>query len=314
MHRFYKVVNQTPIKTMFTLKKKGKSPISAACTFSGCIESDQSAKTYGEKREAYTHDDFTNIAKQLDEMNAVLPDDKAIGYSIHNLSDGVKDAPDAYLMTIDNLLTDQTVKGMWESICKIKYEDTDHHMWSYGKCKVKDARLNTNIGDVAQKGDLTNPDPEKRLSSIIHYDDMPAFKHTRELFNAFDIEKMQNLFCELNFYFPGGGIGEHGDRERNQVMCVNLSPGIKRKIQFRWWHKNRPASELMTFNLPHGGIYMMCGKTTGSDWKKSSIMTLRHRAGAGDGVFLGKADKVMASRAKKRGWVEAEKPSKKIKV
>ena len=59
---------------------------------------------------------------------------------------------------------------------------------------------------------------------------------------------------------------------------------------------------------------MMCGKTTGSDWKKSSIMTLRHRAGAGDGVFLGKADKVMASRAKKRGWVEAEKPSKKIKV
>ena len=125
---------------------------------------------------------------------------------------------------------------------------------------------------------------------------------------------MQNLFCELNFYFPGGGIGEHGDRERNQVMCVNLSPGIKRKIQFRWWHKNKPASELMTFNLPHGGIYMMCGKTTGSDWKKSSIMTLRHRAGAGDGVFLGKADKVMASRAKKRGWIEAENPSKKIKV
>jgi alkylated DNA repair dioxygenase AlkB len=143
---------------------------------------------------------------------------------------------------------------------------------------------------------------------------MPAFKHARELFNAFDIEKMQNLYCELNFYFPGGGIGEHGDRERNQVMCVNLSPGIKRKIQFRWWHKNKPASELMTFNLPHGGIYMMCGKTTGSDWKKSSIMTLRHRAGAGDGVFLGKADKVMASRAKKRGWVEVEKPSKKIKV
>jgi hypothetical protein len=32
----------------------------------------------------------------------------------------------------------------------------------------------------------------------------------------------------------------------------------------------------MTFNLPHGGIYMMCGKTTGCDWKKSSIMTLRY--------------------------------------
>jgi len=296
------------------LQKNGEYPISAACTFSGCIESDPSAKSYGEKREPYTYEDFVTIGKVMDDLNTLsalaketnldIDVGEPITYKIINLADYVVGdcAQDAYVMQIDNFIDKDTVDEMWKELNQLRYEETDHHMWSYGKCKVKNARINGNLGDVRQSGDISNEDKTKRNSTIWHYDDFPSFKTVRMMFNQLGIEKMKNLFCELNFYFPKGGIGEHGDRERNQVMCVNLSPGTTRPIQFRAWHKNQPVSELVTFDLPHGSMYLMDGKATGSDFKKSSMVTYRHRAGAGDGVFLKQADKVMARRKRKRGW------------
>jgi len=46
-----------------------------------------------------------------------------------------------------------------------------------------------------------------------------------------------------------------------------------------WFHQSKPISEPIIFNLNHGDMYIMSEKAVGTDWKKSSKITLRHAAG-----------------------------------
>ena len=73
------------------------------------------------------------------------------------------------------------------------------------------------------------------------------------------------------------GIGEHGDEERIKVIALSL--GASRPISWRWFHRCKPISERQTFILNKGDMYIMSEKTTGHDWKKQVIRTLRHCAG-----------------------------------
>ena len=52
----------------------------------------------------------------------------------------------------------------------------------------------------------------------------------------------------------------------------------------------------MAVTLQHGDMYAMCGKAIGTDWKRSSIHTYRHRAG--DAKWLAKSDKEVARKAR----------------
>lgn len=282
------------------LNRTKQHMMSFAATYTGCIESDVSGKSHGEKRHPHSRADMEDIAAQIDAANTLAGTD--VKYDIVDLSKHGDNLPPAYLMHIKGLIPKELSQRMFDEVNAIPYEDTDHQMWNHGRLCNKNARCNGNLGDIQQKGDIANKDPEKRVPTIWHFDDFPAFKEVRKILASFGQENMQEMLCELNFYFPGGGIGSHGDRERN--MVVGVSGGSKRKLQFRWWHRNKPVSKLITAILEPGDIYIMCGKATGNDWKQSSIPTLRHRAGCGDSKFLDKEDSTVQKRGEKRNWGE----------
>ena len=84
----------------------------------------------------------------------------------------------------------------------------------------------------------------------------------------------------MNYYYDISkcGIGFHGDSERKIVICTRLGATIP--MHFQWFYKFKPIGERVIFNANHGDIYIMSEKTVGTDWKKSSIPTLRHAAGS----------------------------------
>ena len=70
---------------------------------------------------------------------------------------------------------------IFNELLTVKPAYVDRHMWSYGKCKNKNARWNTNMTDAAAKGHIPNPNPKKRCSSQIPFDEYPAAKRARKM-------------------------------------------------------------------------------------------------------------------------------------
>ena len=88
------------------------------------------------------------------------------------------------------------------------------------------------------------------------------------------------MVAEGNYYFDVAkcGIGFHGDAERKKVIALRLGQSIP--LHFQWFHKWLPLGERCKLMLNEGDVYMMSQKATGWDWKKYSICSLRHAAGA----------------------------------
>lgn len=73
------------------------------------------------------------------------------------------------------------------------------------------------------------------------------------------------------------GNGFHGDSERKKVIACSL--GESRPIHWQWYEKSIPIGKRIKFVLNNGDMYIMSEKTSGFDWKKRNIKTLRHAAG-----------------------------------
>jgi len=48
---------------------------------------------------------------------------------------------------------------------------------------------------------------------------------------------------------------------------------------FAWFYQTEGICPHKTIYLNHGDLYIMSFKAVGTDWKKRSILTLRHAAG-----------------------------------
>jgi hypothetical protein len=75
------------------------------------------------------------------------------------------------------------------------------------------------------------------------------------------------------------GIGYHGDAERTRVICISIGSD-NYPMNWHWFLGATPIGEPFEFLLNSGDVYIMSEKATGNDWKKRSIYTLRHAAGA----------------------------------
>lgn len=196
-------------------------------------------------------------------------------------ADGVNDCPPlepAALLIIRNgikqligvdpdVLLEEQLAFNWDT----KYWDTRR-----GKVLNKRARWNVCYSEVAQP-----PDYEQKKGTIIPYDDVPHLAQWRlmlkKLFgfdkHDYDLQVEGNLYYDVNKC----GIGFHGDSERKIVIACSL--GAERPIHWQWFHRSIPVGKRMRFSIIHGDMYIMSQKTTGFDWKKRSIHTLRHAAG-----------------------------------
>jgi alkylated DNA repair dioxygenase AlkB len=152
----------------------------------------------------------------------------------------------------------------------------DKKYWDNRRGRVlnKRARHNVCFGNKSQE-----PDYEKKKGTIIPYDKVPITKLWRDKLEKYIGSKASNLEVEGNLYYDVKkcGIGYHGDGERRKVVAASL--GASRPICWQWYHKFKKIGPRIDFQLNNGDMYIMSEKTTGNDWKKSSILTLRHAAG-----------------------------------
>lgn len=91
--------------------------------------------------------------------------------------------------------------------------------------------------------------------------------------------KAIDMQVEGNYYYDikKCGIGFHGDTERKSVVGVRL--GATLPICYQWYIGSTPIGDMYNVDLHHGDTYIMSEKTTGYDWKRKKVHTLRHAAG-----------------------------------
>jgi len=112
------------------------------------------------------------------------------------------------------------------------------------------------------------------------------------------------------------GIGFHGDTERVVVICISIGCD-NYPMRWQWFKAGMPVGEPIDVILNCGDVYIMSEKAVGAEWKKSSIYTLRHSAGAEKYRSLNKWEKrrpgyeaKLKAKAEKQSIKEAFKKSK----
>ena len=272
----------------YRVNQKGKPVESCAITWSHAVESDPSAQSVGERGTALDYDDVADLHEHLrQEFSCEFIDMSTF--------DPKNNAPVKACVLIVRGYFDNAI---FDELLTVKPAYVDRHMWSYGKCKNKNARWNTNMTDEAAEGDIPNPDPKKRCSSQIPFDEYPAAKRARKSLHELGIKAgldLKDLKMEVNYYFPKGYIGRHGDVERNLVIGGSVGTS-DRVIQWCEYYRSKPGKTYQAVLKP-GDMYIMCGKASGVDWKKSSIPTFRHCAGSQAFVDKVTADAIKRKRA-----------------
>ena len=112
------------------------------------------------------------------------------------------------------------------------------------------------------------------------------------------------------------GIGFHGDTERVVVICISIGCD-NYPMRWQWFKAGMPVGKSIDITLNSGDVYIMSEKAVGAEWKKSSIYTLRHSAGAEKYRSLNKWEKrrpgyeaKLKAKAEKQSIKEAFKQSK----
>lgn len=174
----------------------------------------------------------------------------------------------------NNLYRDLSIL-QWDS----KYFDTRRQ-----KVLNKHARQNLVFLDNIEQ----SPDYQNKKGTIYDMQKISGLKLVKSKF-MIDLEEglkesttsNVNYICEGNRYYDlkKCGIGYHGDTERTRVICISLGAN---EYPMRWiWFKSfKPITDFEEVKLNSGDVYIMSDKAVGNDWKKSSILTIRHAAGA----------------------------------
>jgi alkylated DNA repair dioxygenase AlkB len=244
-------------------------------TFGDCAENHKSMQKIGEPLKT----GFSK--KELDEAKKYF-EDRGVVCEMVNLNtllqqSDVKFTP-AYLLIIrggvNSLLNDIncTADDLFNEHVQLKW---DSKAFMYGRVVNKKARHNLCYSDFEQTADYEN-----KKGTVINFNSVPILKNIRDkLHTVMGSKKAHELQCEGNRYYDVRNtyIGFHGDAERRIVIAVRLGKSFP--LHYQWYHKSEKVGQLYTVVLNHGDMYIMSEKAVGTDWKKSSIYTLRHAAG-----------------------------------
>jgi len=234
-------------------------------TFGDCSENHAGMEKNGNISEiGYTRDDLDIISKYFStkeieriDLTSYLGNENYIGKKPELLI--IRNAIENHSKIFTELNTLE-----WDA----QYFDTRRK-----KVLNKHARTNLCFSDYSQTADFEN-----KKGTIINYEKVPQLSIVKNLLLK---SINENRFeCEGNYYknIHKNGIGWHGDAERKKVIALRL--GETMSICFHWFKNWKPIGTKFTTQINSGDIYIMSEKTTGYDWKKPSIYTLRHSAGA----------------------------------
>lgn len=204
--------------------------------------------------------------------------DKGVDCELHNLREKLQKEYnsgaelDASLLIIRNGVSLFTsIDSLYGELNNLTY---DSKAKMYGTVRNKHARHNLCFSDFDQEAEYENG-----KGTVVSYGRVPYLKEVREKLPDFFGEKSLNLVAEANHYYNTKkcGIGYHGDAERKIVIGLRL--GAEMQLCYYWYHMGKRISTRMDFTLTNGDMYLMSEKTTGNDYKKRKIPTLRHAAG-----------------------------------
>lgn len=158
-----------------------------------------------------------------------------------------------------------------------KYYDTRRN-------KVLNKHARSNLMFV--RGMSQEPDYENKKGTIIDSAKLKYFNKFQtkieKTLNKLCDNKASNLVGEGNRYISPNknGVGWHGDSERTRVVCLSLG-GEDYPMKWSWFHRYYPLQiNPFEITLNSGDVYIMSEMAVGQEWKKPSLYTLRHAAGA----------------------------------
>ncbi len=152
----------------------------------------------------------------------------------------------------------------------------DKQAWMYGGVRNKHSQHNLCYADQAQEPVIT-----QKKGTVVAFATVPVLQSIRRQLSELLGPKADRLMAELNDYYDVSrcGIAFHGDSERRLVVGCRF--GASMPLRYQWFHRKEPVGEpAATVMLGDGDVYVMSDKAVGWDWKRSSIPTLRHAAGA----------------------------------
>ena len=279
------------------------------------IEKNQIAKDG--KNRPLNFDDFWYLRNML-LQDKVIPVGSDTNYKLfgNDLPGSNGGEPTAYVLVLKDGMTSFGVDKdkLLYQIQNIPIADKQMLNTRQKKVMNKHKRHNFNIGDKIISADIANG------QSTLYNFNCSFLSEAKKLRDAFTnlVEKydhpsrklgtLNNLLAEANVYYKDEykknnfcGIGYHGDTERPRSPVIGCNVGADRYLSFRAFHKNRYFNDHeVRIKLEHGDIYFMSEHAVGCNWKKSSQVVFRHRAGSLK--FLEKDDKDRARR-----WELAEK-------
>lgn len=269
------------------IKKKPKETISL--TFGDQGENHVGMEKIGnmvEPGEGFTYDDFIKYKKiftdhdyivKIYDLNKLYTKDE---YYLENIKDKIE-VEKAYVMVIRKgmnffIKEGKTTKDVYNEMDKFEW---DRKYYDTRRKIVLDKHARANVCFGAKSVD---PNYENKCGRIVGYSKVPNLNSLRTDMKNKLGSKFNNLICEGNRYFDLNkcGIGWHGDAERRKVAAFRL--GNSMYLNYNWFHKTKPFGDTLSLKLNDGDMYIMSEKAVGTDWRKSSICTLRHSAGLKD--------------------------------
>lgn len=261
------------VTTATAVARKSKTTGNAlSLTFGDQAENHRGMQVLGDAASTgYTLKDLQTAATRWEALGATT--------EIIALHEGIEGAAPAYVL-VARQGAQAVLKAHGATAEELQAEQealpVDTKAYMYGRVVNKKARHNLCYAAEAQE-----PEYEKKKGRIVAFKSVPLLDTVRKsIQELLQPEETTPLVCELNLYYDPSvcGIGWHGDTERKKVVCVRL--GVSIPLQYRWFHHHATVGDAIPIALHHGDCYVMSDKAVGYDWKSSSILTLRHAAGA----------------------------------
>ncbi len=249
-------------------------------TFSEAVENHKGMEIIGEKAiEGFTCNDLRVYMAFFQSKGLVCEYHNLVDYLASCETTTMQPIQEAAILIIRNCLPVFNVDylQLWKEIHELTW---DQKAFMYGRVVDKNARHNLCFADFSRA-----PNYNEGMGTIIDFKSLPLLSEYRKKLHEYLGDKASNLYAEGNLYYnyKTCGIGAHGDSERSKVVALRLGESIP--IQFHWFHRYNKIGRCFNAMINKGDMYIMSAKTVGNDWKKSSIPTLRHCAGAEKYLF-----------------------------
>lgn len=247
-------------------------------TFSECVENQVGMEQIGQKcQRGFNYKDLKLADNYFKKIGC-----KTELYYLNDLL-YENDANDAHLLVIRNgvdkiLENDGIVKNKDDVFDLLKSIKWDNKYYDTRRKRVlnKNARVNTCFSTFSQEADYIH-----KKGTIHNFKDLDLLNVLRNHIGKID-SQFENLNAEGNWYYnlDNCGIGMHGDAERLKVLGIRLG-NQPMNLCYRWYQnsKYKDIGKFFEIMLNPGDIYIMSEVSTGNNWKKKKIKTLRHCCG-----------------------------------